>query len=98
MKAYERLINYARVSTASADGVESSPTTQRQFDLARLLAGELRSLGAEDASVSENCYVCGHIPASPGHEGAPTLGLIAHMDTSPDFCGGKRPPTHHPRL
>lgn len=87
MKAYERLINYARVSTASADGVESSPTTQRQFDLARLLAGELRSLGAEDASVSENCYVCGHIPASPGHEGAPTLGLIAHMDTSPDFCG-----------
>ncbi len=87
MRAYERLLNYVKVHTASAEGVESSPTTQRQFDLARQLCDELRSLGVEDAYVSENCYVYGHVAAAPGCEAAPVLGLIAHMDTSPDFSG-----------
>lgn len=87
MKAYERLIKYARVSTASLDDVEASPTSERQFDLARILASELKGLGIADAQVSDSCYVYGHLPATPGHESAPCLGFIAHMDTSPDFSG-----------
>ena len=63
--------------------MEASPTTERQFDLANMLCEELRALGVEDAFVSGKCCVYGHIPATPGHEGKPTLGLIAHMDTSP---------------
>lgn len=87
MRAYERLIRYAKVSTASAEGAECSPTTRRQFDLAQMLAAELVSLGVEDAQVSDACYVYGHVAATPGCEDAPTLGFIAHMDTSPDFSG-----------
>ena len=46
MKAYERLINYAKVSTASEEGIGVSPSTQRQFDLARMLVEELRGLAS----------------------------------------------------
>ena len=87
MRAYERLIKYAKVSTASEEGIGVSPSTARQFDLARLLVDELRELGVADAEVTVTCYVYGHLPATPGHEGAPCLGFIAHMDTSPDFSG-----------
>ncbi len=87
MRAYERLIKYAKVSTASEEGIGVSPSTARQFDLARLLVEELRGLGVADAEVTDTCYVYGHLPATPGHEGAPCLGFIAHMDTSPDFSG-----------
>ena len=87
MRAYERLIKYAKVSTASEEGIGVSPSTARQFDLARLLVDELRELGVADAEVTDTCYVYGHLPATPGHEGAPCLGFIAHMDTSPDAPG-----------
>lgn len=87
MRAYERLIKYAKVSTASEEGIGVSPSTPRQFDLARLLVDELRELGVADAEVTDTCYVYGHLPATPGHESAPCLGFIAHMDTSPDFSG-----------
>ena len=87
MRAYERLIKYAKVSTASEESIGVSPSTPRQFDLARLLVDELRELGVADAEVTDTCYVYGHLPATPGHEDAPCLGFIAHMDTSPDFSG-----------
>ena len=87
MRAYERLIKYAKVSTASEEGIGVSPSTPRQFDLARLLVDELRELGVADAEVTDTCYVYGHLPATPGHESAPCLGFIAHLDTSPDFSG-----------
>ena len=95
MRAYERLIEYARVSTASAEGTGESPSTRRQFDLAEKLAAELRALGVSDAELTENCYVYGHLPATEGCAGAPRLGLLAHVDTSPDFSGeGVRPQLH----
>ena len=87
MKAYERLIRYAKVSTASEEGIGRSPSTQRQFDLARILVEELRELGIADAELTDSCYVYGHLEATPGCEDAPCLGFIAHMDTSPDFSG-----------
>ena len=95
MKAYERLMNYAKINTVSSETSESAPSTPIQFDLARVLCEELKALGVADAAVSEHCYVTGHIPAAPGHEGAPCLGLIAHMDTAPDFSGENVRPIVH---
>ena len=87
MKAYERFLKYAAVNTASAEGIEASPTTPEQFGLARILTLELKELGLEDAECSETCYVYAHLPATPGYENRPRLGFIAHMDTVPDFSG-----------
>lgn len=87
MKAYERFLKYAAVNTASAEGIEASPTTPEQFGLARILTLELKELGLGDAECSETCYVYAHLPATPGYENRPRLGFIAHMDTVPDFSG-----------
>ena len=65
MRAYERLIKYAKVSTASEEGIGVSPSTARQFDLARLLVDELRELGVADAEVTDTCYV---LPGDFGSE------------------------------
>ena len=87
MRAYERLLKYVVVHTASDEFSETTPTTKRQFDLANLLVPELKELGIEDARVSDLCCVYGTLPATPGYENAPAIGLIAHLDTVPDFCG-----------
>lgn len=87
MRAYERLLKYVAVHTASDENSETVPSTMRQFDLAKLLVEEMKELGISDARVDEHCYVYGSLPAAPGCEKAPKIGLIAHMDTAPDFCG-----------
>lgn len=87
MRAYERFLKYVVIHTASSEDSITVPTTERQFELAKLLVSELRELGIEDAMVDDKCYVYGHIPATPGYENQPTLGFIAHMDTVPDFSG-----------
>ena len=95
MRAYQRLLQYVQVHTTSDPATGTHPSTQRQFDLARMLADELRTLGVADADVDEHCYVYGHLPATPGCEGRPALGLIAHMDTAPDASGEKVQPVLH---
>lgn len=95
MRAYQRLLQYVQVHTTSDPTTGTHPSTQRQFDLARMLADELRALGVADADVDEHCYVYGHLPATPGCEGRPALGLIAHMDTAPDASGEKVRPVLH---
>lgn len=87
MRAYERLLKYVVVPTASAFDSNTVPTTDCQLVLAKMLAAELDELGVIDAGVDENGYVYGHIPASPGFEAAKHIAFIAHMDTSPDFNG-----------
>ncbi|MBQ1818339.1 MAG: peptidase T [Clostridia bacterium] len=87
MKAYERLLNYVKVFTTSDETSESVPSTARQFDLANKLVEEMKAIGISDAHVDDKCYVYGSIPATPGCEGRPAIGFIAHMDTAPDFCG-----------
>lgn len=87
MKTFERFLNYVVVHTASAEDSTSVPTTQRQFDLAAMLVDELHRLGVDNARVDDKCYVYASIEATPGYEDKPALGLIAHMDTVPDFCG-----------
>ena len=86
MKAYERLLSYVKVFTPSDENGTPNPSSACQFDLAELLVKELKELGITDAYVDEFCYVYAHLPATPGYEQAPKLGLIAHMDTVSDFC------------
>ncbi len=86
-KPYERLIRYCRINTMSDDSVSVSPTTARQFDLARLLETELKELGVQDVSLSDACVLYGRLPATPGMEQAPAIGFIAHLDTVPEFSG-----------
>ncbi len=95
MRAYERLLRYARVYTTSDPASGTHPSSERQFDLARLLVDEMKEMGIEDAAVDEHCYVYGTIPATPGCEGRPALGLIAHMDTAPDAPGENVQPVIH---
>lgn len=87
MRAYERFLNYVKVHTTSDENSNTTPSTRRQFDLAEILAEEMKKLGVKDVRVDENCYVYGAIPATPGYEDKPAIGLIAHLDTAPDFCG-----------
>ncbi len=87
MRAYERLLKYVKVYTTSDENSTTVPSTARQFDLANILVEELKSLGVEDASVDDKCYVYGHIPATLGYEDRKAVGFIAHMDTAPDFSG-----------
>ena len=82
----ERLIRYAKVDTQSQNGINKTPTTDKQFDLARMLRDELCYIGVSDVWLDEkNCVVYGTIPANT-EEGMP-VGYVAHMDTAPDASG-----------
>ena len=96
MRAYERLLNYAKVYTQSADGTGATPSTACQWDLARQLEGEMKALGLQDVGISEFGVVMGFLPATPGCEAAPAIGFIAHMDTAPAFSGKDVNPVLHP--
>ena len=87
MQAYERLIRYARIHTTSDKNADTTPSTARQFDLSQLLAGEMTAMGFLDVMVDEHAYTYGIVPASEGCEDWPSVGLIAHLDTAPDFSG-----------
>ena len=89
----DRLLRYVRVNTQSnPHNAAETPSTACQHDLARMLAAELRELGCADAQTNEHAYVTATLPASAGAEGLPALGLIAHIDTSPDApASGVRP-------
>ena len=83
-----RLIRYAKVYSESAYHSETvNPSTPQQFDMAKLLVEELQELGIDNARYDEHCYVYATIPATPGCEHLPAVGLIAHMDTTPDLTG-----------
>ena len=75
MKAYQRLLSYVKISTPSNEESSSSPSSQCQFDLARLLVEELKGLGISDVSLDEHCYVYAHLPATEGLEHCKALAL-----------------------
>ena len=95
MKAYERFLKYVKINTKSSDTSGTHPSTDSQFLLANALADELKELGATDVRVSDKCYVYARIPATEGCENSTRIGLIAHMDTSPDFSGENICPIVH---
>ena len=95
MRAYERLLKYARVYTTSDPNSGTHPSAEREFDLAHILVEDMKAIGIEDAFVDEHCYVYGTLPATLGCEDKPALGLIAHMDTAPDASGENVNPILH---
>lgn len=96
MNATERFLRYAAIPTRSDPDSTATPSTDCQFSLARLLADELTALGLTNVRVTDNCFVYAALPATPGLEGQPCLGLIAHMDTAPDYPGEGVKPQLHP--
>ena len=87
MRAYERFLNYVPVWTTSDETSDTVPSADRELVLARMLVEEMKGLGITDARVDDKGYVYGHIPATPGCEDKPSLGLVAHMDTVADASG-----------
>ena len=87
MQAYKRFLNYVKIWTSSERSSASVPSSLRQFDLAHLLAFELKQMGLFDAQVNNYGIVYAHLPASPGYEDRAHIGFIAHLDTFPDFSG-----------
>jgi len=87
MSAEERLIRYCQVDTQSDPSHEDvTPSSQKQFDLAKILKEELEELGVKDVVLDEHCYVYGKLPSNLS-EPVKKVGFIAHMDTAPDFSG-----------
>lgn len=87
-RVIENFLEYVKIDTESAEGSETTPSTLKQHDLARLLARQLQEMGAQEITYDkERCYVYASVPASKGCENAPVLGFIAHMDTSPAVSG-----------
>ena len=96
MKTADRFLKYVTINTKSNPESETTPSTKNQFDLANVLVSEMNELGLKDVILTEQCYVYGQLPATPGFEKAPAIGFIAHMDTSPDYSGANVNPQIHP--
>ena len=87
MNALNRFLKYVSFDTQSAEGQEQMPSTDKQKVLGAALAEELGALGLHNAHMDEFGYVYAWLPATAGCEGIPCVGLIAHMDTSPEASG-----------
>lgn len=87
MNVTERFLRYVSFDTQSDEAGTTTPTTEKQKVLGAALAAELSQIGLQNAHMDQYGYVYAALPATPGREGVPCLGLIAHMDTSPDAPG-----------
>ncbi|MBQ8864298.1 MAG: peptidase T [Rikenellaceae bacterium] len=87
MELKERFLRYVAYDTQSDETSESFPSTDKQLVLLRALADELAEIGLSEVEIDHNGYVFATLPATPGKESAPTIGFIAHVDTSPDMNG-----------
>jgi tripeptide aminopeptidase len=90
----DRFLRYVRVDTQSERDRRQSPSTPGQLELGRMLRDELRALGLDDAELDGNGYVTATLPSNTGDD-APVIGLLAHMDTSPDAPGAGVEPLVH---
>ncbi|EGD50519.1 peptidase T [Thermoanaerobacter ethanolicus JW 200] len=85
-KVVERFLKYVKYHTTSDESSSTYPSTEGQLIFAKELAKELESLGLKEVNVDKNGYVTALLPSNTDEE-LPTIGFIAHMDTSPDMCG-----------
>jgi tripeptide aminopeptidase len=91
----ERFLRYVQYDTQSDERSTTYPSTEKQLVLLGDLAKELRDLGLDDAAIDEHGYVTATIPATIDKPGIPTIGFIAHVDTSPEMSGaGVKPIVH----
>lgn len=85
-KLKDRFLKYVSFHSTSIPFVEDFPSSERQWDIARYLFEELKSIGLEDVSIDDNAYVMGYLPSNIDKE-VPVIGFVAHFDTSPDYSG-----------
>ena len=91
----DRFFKYIKIDTQSdPENEDAFPSTEKQWDLAKVLVKELEDMGMEDVTLDDNCYIMATLPANVDKE-VPTIGFIAHMDTSPDFTGTNVNPQIH---
>ena len=82
----KRFVSYVTVDTESDPNSDTTPSTEKQWDLANALVQELQRIGMQDVSIDQNAYIMATLPSNVDHE-VPTIGFISHFDTSPDFTG-----------
>ena len=91
----DRFLRYVQLDTQSREGADTYPSTPGQLVLLNALVDELRGIGLSDAAIDAHGYVMATIPATTSKAGVPTIGFIAHVDTSPEMSGaGVRPIVH----
>ncbi|MDD3728401.1 MAG: peptidase T [Dysgonamonadaceae bacterium] len=86
MNIVDRFIKYAKIDTQSDENNSETPSTKKQFDLARVVEQEMRDMGLEDIYLDDKCYLMGTLPSNIDKK-VPTIGFISHFDTSPDMSG-----------
>lgn len=86
-----RFTSYITIDTESDPKSDSTPSTEKQWNLAKKLAEELKEMGMSDVSIDENAYVMATLPSNVEHE-VPAIGFVSHFDTSPDFTGANIKP------
>ncbi|NCP89813.1 MAG: peptidase T [Flavobacteriales bacterium] len=82
----DRFISYIIIDTQSDPNSETTPSTKKQWNLANKLVDELKSIGMKEVTIDDNAYIMATLPSNVEHE-VPTIGFIAHFDTSPDYSG-----------
>lgn len=87
----DRFISYVTVDTESDPNSGTTPSTEKQWNLAHALVEELKAIGLEEVSIDKNAYIMATLPSNVDHE-VPVIGFLAHFDTSPDFTGANVKP------
>ena len=90
----DRFIKYISVDTQSDPENEAFPSTEKQWDLAKILVEDLKLIGMADVTLDDHCYVMATLPGNVDHH-VPTIGFISHIDTSPDYSGTNLNPQIH---
>ena len=90
----DRFLKYIQIDTQSDPSNPNFPSTEKQWDLAHVLVKELNDIGMEDVTLDKNCYIMATLPSNLDYE-VPTIGFVAHIDTSPDFSGKNVNPQIH---
>jgi len=93
-KTIDRFIKYVKIDTQSDPNNSAFPSTEKQWNLANILVEELKEMGMQEVSIDENAYVMATLPSNSNKE-IPTIGFIAHFDTSPDYSGSHVNPQIH---
>ena len=93
-KIINRFIKYVKIDTESDPNNPAFPSTEKQWNLANLLVKELQEIGLSDVTLDDNCYIMATLPSNIDYE-VPTIGFVAHIDTSPDFTGANVNPQIH---
>tara|TARA_B100000809_G_scaffold193526_1_gene192490 strand:+ start:28380 stop:29606 length:1227 start_codon:yes stop_codon:yes gene_type:complete len=90
----DRFLTYIKIDTQSDPNNPAFPSTEKQWNLAHLLVDELKTIGMQDVAIDNNCYIMATLPSNIDYE-VPTIGFVAHIDTSPDFSGTNVHPQVH---